>query len=204
VLLLDEIEKAHPDVFNVLLQVLDAGRLTDGQGRTVDFRNSVIIMTSNVGSELVTSRGAALGFGSPADTAEQDDAALRDRLMPRLREVFRPEFLNRIDETIVFRRLDPEQLTTVTDLLLEETRRRLGAQDVTVEFTPAAVRRLAELGYQPEFGARPLRRTIQREVDNRLSGLLLAGKLPPGSHVRVDARDGELDILVGGEPASLT
>ncbi|GAA1270279.1 ATP-dependent Clp protease ATP-binding subunit [Pseudonocardia aurantiaca] len=204
VLLLDEIEKAHPDVFNVLLQVLDAGRLTDGQGRTVDFRNSVIIMTSNVGSELVTSRGAALGFGSPADTAEQDDAALRDRLMPRLREVFRPEFLNRIDETVVFRRLDPEQLATVTDLLLEETRRRLGAQDVTVEFTPAAVRRLAELGYQPEFGARPLRRTIQREVDNRLSGLLLAGKLPPGSHVRVDARDGELDIQVGGEPASLT
>jgi ATP-dependent Clp protease ATP-binding subunit ClpC len=204
VLLLDEIEKAHPDVFNVLLQVLDDGRLTDGQGRTVDFRNTVIIMTSNVGSELITSRGATLGFGSAADTAEQDDAALRDRLMPRLREVFRPEFLNRIDEIIVFRRLDSEQLATVTDLLLEETRRRLGAQDVTIEFTPAAVRRLAELGYQPEFGARPLRRTIQREVDNRLSGLLLAGKLAPGSHVRVDARDGEFDLEVGGEPASVS
>jgi ATP-dependent Clp protease ATP-binding subunit ClpC len=196
VLLLDEIEKAHPDVFNILLQVLDDGRLTDGQGRTVDFRNTVVIMTSNVGSELISSHGATLGFGSAAATSSQDDAALRDRIMPRLREVFRPEFLNRIDEIIVFRRLDAEQLTTITDLLLEDTRRRLRAKDVTVEFTPAAVARLAELGYQPEFGARPLRRTIQREVDNRLSGLLLAGELGPGSHARVDARDGAFDIQV--------
>jgi ATP-dependent Clp protease ATP-binding subunit ClpC len=194
VLLLDEVEKAHPDVFNVLLQVLDDGRLTDGQGRTVDFRNTVIIMTSNVGSELVSSHGATLGFGSAADSAARDDAALRDRMMPRLRDVFRPEFLNRIDEIIVFRRLDAEQLATITDLLLEDTRRRLQAQDISVEFTPAAVQRLAELGYQPEFGARPLRRTIQREIDNRLSGLLLAGKLGPGSHVKVDVHDGEFDI----------
>jgi ATP-dependent Clp protease ATP-binding subunit ClpC len=194
VLLLDEIEKAHPDVFNVLLQVLEDGRLTDGQGRTVDFRNTVIIMTSNVGSELVSGQGATLGFGSAADTGPRDDAALRDRIMPRLREIFRPEFLNRIDEIIVFRRLDPEQLATITDLLLEDTRRRLQAKNISIEFTPAAVRRLAELGYQPEFGARPLRRTIQREIDNRLSGLLLAGKLGPGSHVRVDVHDGEFDI----------
>jgi len=195
VLLLDEIEKAHPDVFNVLLQVLDDGRLTDGQGRTVDFRNTVIIMTSNVGSELITSQGMTLGFGSSRDLdADTDSAALRDKIMPRLRDVFRPEFLNRIDEIIVFRRLDPEQLATITDLLLGDTRRRLAAQDVTVEFTPGAVRRIAELGYQPEFGARPLRRTIQREVDNRLSGLLLAGKLPAGTHVKVDEVDGELDI----------
>jgi ATP-dependent Clp protease ATP-binding subunit ClpC len=204
VLLLDEIEKAHPDVFNILLQVLDDGRLTDGQGRTVDFRNTVIIMTSNVGSELITNKGATLGFGNVVPTGEQDVAVLRDRIMPRLREVFRPEFLNRIDEIIVFRRLDAEQLATITDMLLEETRRRLRAQDVTVEFTPAAVRRLAELGYQPEFGARPLRRTIQREVDNRLSSLLLAGKLAPGSHARVDAHDSEFDIRVGGEPAGVT
>ncbi|MHA6625100.1 ATP-dependent Clp protease ATP-binding subunit [Pseudonocardia sichuanensis] len=195
VLLLDEIEKAHPDVFNVLLQVLDDGRLTDGQGRTVDFRNTVVIMTSNVGSELITSQGMTLGFGSSRDTDTDADAgALRDKIMPRLRDVFRPEFLNRIDEIIVFRRLDPEQLATITDLLLGDTRRRLAAQDVTVEFTQAAVRRIAELGYQPEFGARPLRRTIQREVDNRLSGLLLAGKLPAGTHVKVDEVDGELDI----------
>ncbi|HEY4420162.1 MAG TPA: ATP-dependent Clp protease ATP-binding subunit, partial [Pseudonocardia sp.] len=194
VLLLDEIEKAHPDVFNVLLQVLEDGRLTDGQGRTVDFRNTVIIMTSNVGSELISGQGATLGFGSAAGAGARDDAALRDRIMPRLREIFRPEFLNRIDEIIVFRRLDAEQLATITDLLLEDTRRRLQAQNISIEFTPAAVRRLAELGYQPEFGARPLRRTIQREIDNRLSGLLLAGKLGPGSHVRVDVHDGEFDI----------
>jgi len=179
----------------VLLQVLDDGRLTDGQGRTVDFRNTVVIMTSNVGSELITNRGTTLGFGSSRDIGtDADSAELRDKIMPRLREVFRPEFLNRIDEIIVFRRLDTEQLTTIADLLLEDTRRRLAAQDVTVEFTPAAVRRIAELGYQPEFGARPLRRTIQREVDNPLSGLLLSGKLPAGSHVRVDDVDGRLDM----------
>ncbi|TWF81364.1 ATP-dependent Clp protease ATP-binding subunit ClpC [Pseudonocardia hierapolitana] len=195
VLLLDEIEKAHPDVFNVLLQVLDDGRLTDSQGRTVDFRNTVVIMTSNVGSELITNQGATLGFGSSRDVGtDADSAALRDKIMPRLREVFRPEFLNRIDEIIVFRRLDPDQLATITDLLLGDTRRRLAAQDVTVEFTPAAVRRIAELGYQPEFGARPLRRTIQREIDNRLSGMLLAGQLPAGTHVKVDAHDGELEL----------
>jgi ATP-dependent Clp protease ATP-binding subunit ClpC len=197
VLLLDEIEKAHPDVFNVLLQVLDDGRLTDGQGRTVDFRNAVVIMTSNVGSELITSQGMTLGFGSPREESTDDAAGLRDKIMPRLREVFRPEFLNRIDETIVFRRLDTDQLASITDLLLDETRRRLAAREVTIEFTPEAVRRLAELGHQPEFGARPLRRTIQREVDNRLSSLLLAGELEPGRHVQVDASDGELTIKVG-------
>ena len=200
VLLLDEIEKAHPDVFNVLLQLLDDGRLTDGQGRTVDFRNTVVVMTSNVGSELITNRGMTLGFGSPrgGDPAAQEGRALQDTLMPRLREVFRPEFLNRIDEIIVFRRLDAEQLEAITGLLLEDTRRRLAAQDVTVEIDRAAVRRLAELGYQPEFGARPLRRTIRREVDNRLSTLLLAGELTAGSHVHVGVRDGEIDVQVTG------
>ena len=194
VLLLDEIEKAHPDVFNILLQVLDDGRLTDGEGRTVDFRNTVVIMTSNVGSELVTNHGATLGFGSARD--RDTDAPMRDAIMPRLRETFRPEFLNRVDEIIVFRRLDTGQLTTITDLLLDETRRRLEAQGVTIEFTRAAVERLAELGYQPEFGARPLRRTIQREVDNRLSALLLAGDLTPGRHVRVHVAHGELEVEV--------
>ncbi|WP_300014076.1 ATP-dependent Clp protease ATP-binding subunit [Pseudonocardia sp.] len=195
VLLLDEVEKAHPDVFNVLLQVLDDGRLTDGQGRTVDFRNTVVVMTSNVGSELITSRGMTLGFGSPpADDAGGTE--LRDKIMPRLREVFRPEFLNRIDETIVFRRLDDAQLEAITELLLERTRRRLAGQDVTVEFTADAVHRLATLGHQPEFGARPLRRTIQREIDNRLSDLLLAGKVTAGSHVRVDTAGGEFELIV--------
>ncbi|TCK24783.1 ATP-dependent Clp protease ATP-binding subunit [Pseudonocardia endophytica] len=198
VLLLDEIEKAHPDVFNTLLQVLDDGRLTDGQGRTVDFRHTVIIMTSNVGSELITGHGMTLGFGSAAQqsgsAAEREDAVLSERLMPRLREVFRPEFLNRIDETIVFRRLDAEQLETITELLLRETRSRLEARGITLDVTPEAVRLLAGHGYQPEFGARPLRRTIRRELDNPLSTLLLDGDLGEGSTVRVDVVDGELRI----------
>jgi ATP-dependent Clp protease ATP-binding subunit ClpC len=183
VLLFDEMEKAHPDVFNLLLQVLDDGRLTDGQGRTVDFRNTVVVMTSNVGSDVVSNQGTTLGFGTP----RTDDAGLSDRILPRLREVFRPEFLNRIDEIIVFRRLDDDQLRRITGLLLQDTVRRLAARDVAVEFDDSAVRRVAELGHQPEYGARPLRRTIQREIDNRLSAMLLEGRLPAGSRVRVTA-----------------
>ncbi|SCG50464.1 ATP-dependent Clp protease ATP-binding subunit [Micromonospora halophytica] len=196
VVLLDEIEKAHPDVFNVLLQVLDDGRLTDGQGRTVNFKNTVLIMTSNLGAELITGTQRAVGFGAgePGGTAETDE--LRERLMRRLQETFRPEFLNRIDETIIFRRLEAEQLRQITGLLLEETRRRLHAQDVQVDFTPAGVDWLAEHGYQPEFGARPLRRVIQREVDNRLSRMLLESEISPGQKVTVDARDGRLAFEV--------
>ncbi|WP_405591196.1 ATP-dependent Clp protease ATP-binding subunit [Streptomyces sp. NBC_01190] len=186
-LLLDEVEKAHPDVFNILLQVLDDGRLTDAQGRTVDFTNTVIVMTSNLGSEAISRSGATLGFGSGG--ADADEEGRREQVLRPLREHFRPEFLNRIDETVIFRRLSKEQLREVTDLLLEETRRRLRAQDVTIEFTPEAVDRLAEKGHQPEYGARPLRRTIQREVDNQLSRLLLDGRLTSGSHVLVEAAD---------------
>src|SRR5579875_1386097 len=189
VLLLDEIEKAHPDVFNVLLQILDDGRLTDGQGRTVDFKNTVVIMTSNLGSDVIGRR--ALGFGaSGAAPDTPDDQQLRDRIMTRLRESFRPEFLNRIDEIIIFRHLDEPQLRQITRALLEETTRRLHAQNITVYFTTEAIDWLARRGFQPEFGARPLRRTIQREVDNRLSGMLLDGRLRPGQHVTV-AREGD-------------
>jgi ATP-dependent Clp protease ATP-binding subunit ClpC len=193
VVLLDEIEKAHPDVFNILLQILDDGRLTDGQGRTVDFKNTVLIMTSNLGSDVITRRGSALGFAGPAasSTSGQQDT-LQDQLMRRLRESFRPEFLNRIDEIIVFRQLDKTELRQVTDLLLEETRRRLHAQDVIVEFTPAAVDWIAEHGYQPEFGARPMRRTIQREVDNELSRMLLDGQVRSGQEVLVEVGGGRL------------
>ncbi|MCO6008636.1 ATP-dependent Clp protease ATP-binding subunit [Actinoallomurus purpureus] len=193
VLLLDEIEKAHPDVFNVLLQLLDDGRLTDAQGRTVDFRNTVIIMTSNLGSDVIGSGGLATGF---SEGNGGEDASLRERVMRRLREAFRPEFLNRIDEIIVFRRLDAEQLRQITDLLLDETRRRLRAQNLSIEFTKEAVDWLARRGYQPEFGARPLRRTIQREVDNRLSSMLLGGRLNPGDEVRVTVRDDQIDFEI--------
>ncbi|RKR92548.1 ATP-dependent Clp protease ATP-binding subunit ClpC [Micromonospora pisi] len=194
VVLLDEIEKAHPDVFNILLQVLDDGRLTDSQGRTVNFRNTVLIMTSNLGSELITGTQRSVGFGG--DGAEEESAELRERLMRRLQEHFRPEFLNRIDEVIIFRRLESEQLRQITELLLEETRQRLHAQDIVVDFTTPGVDWIAEHGYQPEFGARPLRRTIQREIDNRLSRMLLDGSLAPGQRITIDAADGALTFDV--------
>ncbi|GAA2190273.1 ATP-dependent Clp protease ATP-binding subunit [Micromonospora lupini] len=199
VVLLDEIEKAHPDVFNILLQVLDDGRLTDSQGRTVNFKNTVLIMTSNLGSELITGAQRAVGFGTGDVGSEQENDELRERLMRRLQENFRPEFLNRIDEVIIFRRLEAEQLRDITALLLEETRRRLHAQDIQVEFTTAGIDWLAEHGYQPEFGARPLRRVIQREVDNHLSRMLLESAISPGQKVTVDARDGQLtfDVTAG-------
>ncbi|MFJ2202144.1 ATP-dependent Clp protease ATP-binding subunit [Streptomyces violaceusniger] len=189
-LLLDEVEKGHPDVFNILLQVLEDGRLTDAQGRTIDFKNTVIVMTSNLGSEAITGRGGPLGFGGGDD--EADEAARRERVLRPLREHFRPEFLNRIDEVVIFRRLADDQLRQIADVLLEETRRRLRAQDVSVEFTPPAVEWLARHGHQPEYGARPLRRVIQREVDNPLSRMLLGGTLPAHSHVRVDVENENL------------
>jgi ATP-dependent Clp protease ATP-binding subunit ClpC len=200
VILFDEIEKAHPDVFNALLQVLDDGRLTDAQGRTVDFKNTVLIMTSNLGSELIVGRRSPLGFGSSQSSG---DDGLRDQLMRRLREAFRPEFLNRIDEIVVFQQLDEAQLRRITDLLLEETRQRLRAQDVEVEFDDDAVGWLARRGYQPEFGARPLRRVIQREVDNPMSRLLLDGGLRRGQRVRVAVRDDALHFDVVDEEANV-
>jgi ATP-dependent Clp protease ATP-binding subunit ClpC len=193
VVLFDEIEKAHPDVFNTLLQLMDDGRLTDSQGRTVDFTNTVVIMTSNLGSDAIVNAGRGpLGF-TANDTGGDD---LRDQVMRRLREAFRPEFLNRIDEIVVFRQLEPEQLATITDLLLEDTRRRLAAQDIAVEVTPQAVTWLAEKGFERAFGARPLRRAIQREVDNRLSRLVLGDELSPGQRVTVDVADGALTFRV--------
>ncbi|WP_308116563.1 ATP-dependent Clp protease ATP-binding subunit [Leifsonia poae] len=198
VVLFDEIEKAHPDVFNLLLQVLDDGRLTDGQGRTVDFRNTVVIMTSNLGSEFLASRGGALGFvpvGASADAAGfASEKDLRDRVMGKLREAMRPEFLNRIDEIVLFRKLDEGQLRDIVRMLLGATAARLSARDIRLEQTDAAVKWIAENGYEPEYGARPLRRVIQREVDDRIADLLVSGDLVDGGLVRLDARDGKLTV----------
>ena len=156
----------------------------------MDFKNTVLIMTSNLGSDLITRQGAVLGFGAEAPrSADAQEAALNEQLMRRLRESFRPEFLNRIDEIIVFRQLDRDELRQITRLLLEETRRRLHAQDVRLEFTDAAVDWIADRGYQPEFGARPMRRTIQREVDNQLSRMLLDGQISAGQEIVVDVAD---------------
>ncbi|MFE2430181.1 ATP-dependent Clp protease ATP-binding subunit [Streptomyces sp. NPDC059373] len=180
VLLFDEVEKAHPDVFNLLLQVLDDGRLTDAQGRTVDFRNTVVIMTSNVGAPTIM------------NMSDRPVAEIRDAIQPDIQAQFRPEFLNRIDEMIVFHPLTRENLSVIVDLMLERSRRRLKAQELRLELTDDAKEWLADAGYQPEFGARPLRRTIQTELDNRVANLLLSGAAQPGDTVYVDVEDGQL------------
>jgi ATP-dependent Clp protease ATP-binding subunit ClpC len=199
IVLFDEIEKAHPDVFNLLLQVLDDGRLTDGQGRTVDFRNTVIVMTSNLGSEFLASRGGAIGFladggGVTGFGSEKD---LRDRVFAKLREAMRPEFLNRIDEIVLFRKLEKPQLQSIVRLLLAASDARLAQRDVDLVVTDGAVAWLADNGYEPEYGARPLRRLIQREVDDRIADLFVTGALAGGGTVTVDASAGELSVVAG-------
>src|SRR2546427_4231935 len=173
VLLFDEIEKAHPDVFNILLQILDDGRLTDAQGRTVDFKNTVVIMTSNLGADRIQQHART---NEPFERLKED-------LMQILRQSFRPEFINRIDEIIVFRALTEEQLVDITKLLLDRLERRLRAQHIELEFSDGAVKLLAHEGYDPEFGARPLARTIQRMVENALSRMVLTGEIEPGDKV---------------------
>jgi ATP-dependent Clp protease ATP-binding subunit ClpC len=202
VILLDEVEKAHPDVFNLLLQVLDDGRLTDGQGRTVDFRNTVVIMTSNIGSEFLASRSGALGFAPVGTTDGYAEDDLRARVMGKLREAMRPEFINRIDEIVLFRKLDRSQIASIVSLLLQDTALRLVAQDMVLSVSDAAVDWLAEHGYEPEYGARPLRRLIQREVDDRIATLVVDGGATAGDTVRIDVVDDVLTAAVV-EPATL-
>ncbi|HSG86225.1 MAG TPA: ATP-dependent chaperone ClpB [Candidatus Limnocylindrales bacterium] len=183
VVLLDEIEKAHPDVFNVLLQVLDDGRLTDGQGRTVDFRNTVLVMTSNVGSQFIA------GFAGRGD-AEEDAAAyeaMKQQITESLRLQFRPEFLNRIDEVIVFHGLSDADLAAIVDLRLADLQRRIAEQDLDLELTPAARALIAREGHDPAFGARPIKRAVQRLVENPFARALIAGEFRPGDHVVADA-----------------
>ena len=196
IILFDEIEKAHPDVFNLLLQVLDDGRLTDGQGRTVDFRNTVVVMTSNLGSEFLASRAGAIGFVADGggETGFGSEKDLRDRVFAKLREAMRPEFLNRIDEIVLFRKLDREQLREIVALMIRATADRLARREVTIDVTDAAVDWLAEHGYEPEYGARPLRRLIQREVDDRVADLFVTGELVDGGSVTVDVAGDELAV----------
>jgi ATP-dependent Clp protease ATP-binding subunit ClpC len=184
VVLLDEVEKAHPDVFNTLLQVLDAGRLTDSQGRLVDFRNVVVIMTSNLGADRILDSGG-------------DAAASAVVVLEELRGFFRPEFINRIDDVVVFRPLGLEQLRRIGGLLLERTRAQLADKGMRLSVTDAGLDWLVERGHQPEFGARPLRRVISRELDNRLARMVLGGEAGAGDEITVDAVDGELRLSVG-------
>ncbi|RII20212.1 ATP-dependent Clp protease ATP-binding subunit ClpC [Streptomyces sp. YIM 130001] len=179
VVLFDEVEKAHPDVFNALLQVLDDGRLTDGQGRTVDFRNTIVVMTSNVGAHRILAHHG-------------DVSEIKDDLMSDLRGHFRPEFLNRIDEIIIFHGLTADDLSHIVGLLLDESRRRVRAQGMDLEVTEAAKKLLVAHGHQPEFGARPLRRTIQTELDNRIASLVISGEAGPGDTIVADVVDDSL------------
>ncbi len=187
VVLFDEIEKAHHDVFNVLLQILDDGRLTDSHGRTVNFRNTVIIMTSNIGSPLLLEGVSSRGEIEPV---------VRDSVWKELRAHFRPEFLNRVDDTILFKPLQPAEIQAIVGLLADHLRARLAERKVGLELTEAAIALIAKSGFDPVFGARPLRRYIQREVETRVARALIAGEAAEGSVVRVDAKDGALDVSI--------
>jgi ATP-dependent Clp protease ATP-binding subunit ClpB len=185
VVLFDEVEKAHPDVFNTMLQVLDDGRLTDGQGRTVDFRNTVIIMTSNIGSEYLLADATANGEIKP-------DA--RDRVMAAMRSHFRPEFLNRLDDIVLFKPLTEAEIERIVELMFDDIRARLAERQMTLEITPESLRYIAEQGFDPVYGARPLRRFIAREVETRIGRALLAGDVRDGAVIRVGYAEMELIV----------
>ena len=197
--LLDEIEKAHPDVFNILLQIFDAGQLTDARGRRVDFRNSIIVMTSNLGSDLIK-RDTSLGFAVKSDSAQTDNMAyerMKDKVMEEVKRFFRPEFLNRLDATIVFHALSREEIHQIVDLMMNMVRSELKDKDIDIELTEAAREHLAEKGFDPVLGARPLRRLIQNEVEDKLSDELLGGNIAEGDTAIVDLdEDGNVVVKV--------
>ncbi len=197
VLLFDEIEKAHPDIFNSLLQILEEGRLTDGQGRVVDFKNTVIIMTTNLGTKDIT--GGPVGFQIEGDTATGYDR-MRGKVVEELKKHFKPEFLNRVDETIVFPQLNAEELLQIVDLFIKRLGDRMLDRDMTVDLTVPAKEQLVKVGFDPTLGARPLRRAIQREVEDRLSERILQGELVAGDHVHIDYKDTEFVFTTSRQP----
>ena len=181
VILLDEVEKAHPDVFNVFLQILDDGRATDGQGRTVDFTNTIIIMTSNIGSQLILE--------------EKDPVRQEAGVLELVRRHFRPEFLNRIDDIVIFRHLEKTELRSIVQQYAAKLNRMLQDKGIELRFTSEALDLLAEKGYDRDFGARPMKRTFQREIQNPLAIEILGGKYPPGSTVLIETRSGKFEFL---------
>jgi ATP-dependent Clp protease ATP-binding subunit ClpC len=201
VVLLDEVEKAHPDVFNILLQILEDGKLTDAQGRKVDFRNTIVIMTSNIGAGTI-SKNQTLGFSVGDDTGLSYDE-MKERIMGELKRVFRPELLNRIDEVIVFHKLTKEEIMTIVDLMMKRLRDQMGEHEAVIELTEGAKELLVDKGYDPTMGARPLRRAIQRYIEDPLADFVLGRELGPGSTILVDRKnDDEVDITV--IPAEIT
>ncbi|MFG1489122.1 AAA family ATPase, partial [Oceanospirillum sp. HFRX-1_2] len=182
VVLLDEVEKAHPDVFNILLQVLEDGRLTDGQGRTVDFRNTVIVMTSNLGSDVIQAYGGK---------DEQYDE-MKDKVMEVVGGHFRPELINRIDEVVVFHSLGRDAVKGIARIQLQRLQQRLDERELTIDLTEEALEQLVDVGFDPVYGARPLKRALQRWIENPLAQEILSGKFAPGHTIKVEVRDGEL------------
>jgi ATP-dependent Clp protease ATP-binding subunit ClpC len=192
--LFDEIEKAHPDIFNSLLQILEEGRLTDGQGRVVDFKNTVIIMTTNLGTKDIT--GGPVGFTLEGNAAA-DYSAMRGKVVEELKKHFKPEFLNRVDETIVFPQLNKDELMQIVGLFINRLKERLLDRDMTIEVSEEAKARLIELGWDPTLGARPLRRAVQHEIEDRLSEKILHAELDAGDHVKIGFTDGEFTFETG-------
>ena len=195
-ILLDEIEKAHPEVFNILLQIYDAGQLTDARGRRVDFRNSILIMTSNLGSDLIK-RETALGFNIKSDEAQTDESSyqrMKDKVMDEVKRFFRPEFLNRIDSSVVFHQLTPAEILAIVDLMMDQVRGELKEKDIDLEMTDAARDYLGETGFDPVLGARPLRRLIQAEVEDLLSEEVLGGNLVQGDVAVIDREQGKMVV----------
>jgi len=191
VVLFDEVEKAHGDVWNVLLQVLDDGRLTDGQGRTVDFKNTVLILTSNIGSNHIQAIDERPGL----DAAKRREL-IRHAVLDEVRKVFRPEFLNRLDETVVFNRLEASQIRQIVDIQLDRFAKRIERRDLVLSVSERAKERLAQAGWDPQYGARPLKRAIVRNLEDPLARKVLAGDFPPGTRVQVDVgQNGELSLI---------
>jgi ATP-dependent Clp protease ATP-binding subunit ClpC len=196
VVLFDEIEKAHPDIFNMLLQILEDGRLTDAKGRTVDFKNTLIILTSNIGSKVIEKGGGGLGFEFAEDQAESQYHRIRSLVNEELKNYFRPEFLNRLDEIIVFRQLTKDEVKEIADILLTEVFKRLTEQEITLEVTEKFKERLVEEGYNPAYGARPLRRAIMRLLEDVLAEEILSGRVGEGDTASVDVdEEGKVKII---------
>ena len=196
VILLDEIEKAHPDVMNMLLQILDDGRLTDAQGRTVNFKNTVIIMTSNIGARLITDK-TTLGFaseGNKKDETQKEYETIKKDVMGELKKQFRPEFINRIDEIIVFHKLNNEDIRKIMDIMLNQLKNRLTEQEIDIEIDESVKQLLIEKGTDINYGARPLKRTIQNVLEDKIAEAMLDGKIKPGKVAKVIAKDGEVQI----------
>lgn len=199
VVLLDEVEKAHPDVFNILLQILEDGRLTDNNGRVVSFKNTIVVMTSNAGAHQI-GNSRSLGFGAKAVVDVRSYEMMKEAVMKEVKELFRPEFINRVDELIVFHPLTEDDIHTITELMLRQVADRLKERDVTLTWGEDVVALLAQEGYDPKFGARPLRRVIQRTVEDTLSEGLIAGRIALGDTLHLCTEDGRVTVQAEKQP----